>query len=77
MNDAPFVKVEVRGVVFVFLISQATKFTEVGYHGRDVDDIIKDLVATTIKQYKNNLNKELEKKKDEVRIVTSFVICSD
>ncbi len=33
MSDAPFIKVE------------ATKFTEVGYHGRDVDSIIKDLVG--------------------------------
>ena len=32
MNDAPFLKVE------------ATKFTEVGYHGRDVDSIIRDLM---------------------------------
>lgn len=32
INDAPFLKVE------------ATKFTEVGYHGRDVDQIIRDLL---------------------------------
>lgn len=32
LSDSPFIKVE------------ATKFTEVGYHGRDVDTIIKDLV---------------------------------
>ena len=32
LNDAPFIKVE------------ATKFTEVGYHGRDVDKIIADLM---------------------------------
>ncbi|GBF88761.1 ATP-dependent protease atpase [Raphidocelis subcapitata] len=32
LADAPFVKVE------------ATKFTEVGFHGRDVDSIIRDLV---------------------------------
>lgn len=32
LNDAPFIKVE------------ATKFTEVGYHGRDVDKIISDLM---------------------------------
>lgn len=32
---------------------EATKFTEVGYHGRDVDSIIRDLVEvaqTTVKQ---------------------------
>eukprot|EP00549_Striatella_unipunctata_P004164 CAMPEP_0118685664 /NCGR_PEP_ID=MMETSP0800-20121206/7375_1 /TAXON_ID=210618 ORGANISM="Striatella unipunctata, Strain CCMP2910" /NCGR_SAMPLE_ID=MMETSP0800 /ASSEMBLY_ACC=CAM_ASM_000638 /LENGTH=492 /DNA_ID=CAMNT_0006582607 /DNA_START=219 /DNA_END=1698 /DNA_ORIENTATION=+ len=32
LGDAPFIKVE------------ATKFTEVGYHGRDVDQIIRDLM---------------------------------
>src|SRR5947208_13467961 len=36
--DAPFIKVE------------ATKFTEVGYVGRDVDTIIRDLAETAIKQ---------------------------
>lgn len=35
--DAPFIKVE------------ATKFTEVGYVGRDVDSIIRDLMETAIK----------------------------
>lgn len=34
--DAPFVKVE------------ATKFTEVGFHGRDVDMIIRDLVEASL-----------------------------
>jgi ATP-dependent HslUV protease ATP-binding subunit HslU len=38
LADAPFVKVE------------ATKFTEVGYVGRDVDTIIRDLVETSVKQ---------------------------
>ncbi len=38
LADAPFVKVE------------ATKFTEVGYVGRDVDTIIRDLVEAAMKQ---------------------------
>jgi len=38
LADAPFIKVE------------ATKFTEVGYVGRDVDTIIRDLIETAIKQ---------------------------
>src|SRR5450432_1807777 len=38
LADAPFVKVE------------ATKFTEVGYVGRDVDTIIRDLVEVAIKE---------------------------
>jgi ATP-dependent HslUV protease ATP-binding subunit HslU len=37
LANAPFIKVE------------ATKFTEVGYVGRDVDSIIRDLVETAIK----------------------------
>merc|ERR1719248_325857 len=36
LADAPFVKVE------------ATKFTEVGFHGRDVDEIIRDLVEASL-----------------------------
>jgi len=38
LADAPFIKVE------------ATKFTEVGYVGRDVDTIVRDLVEISIKQ---------------------------
>jgi ATP-dependent HslUV protease ATP-binding subunit HslU len=38
LADAPFIKVE------------ATKFTEVGYVGKDVDSIIRDLVEVAIKQ---------------------------
>jgi len=38
LADAPFIKVE------------ATKFTEVGYVGRDVDSIVRDLVEISIKQ---------------------------
>jgi ATP-dependent HslUV protease ATP-binding subunit HslU len=38
LADAPFIKVE------------ATKFTEVGYVGRDVDTIIRDLAESAIKQ---------------------------
>jgi ATP-dependent HslUV protease ATP-binding subunit HslU len=38
LADAPFIKVE------------ATKFTEVGYVGRDVDSIIRDLVDISVKQ---------------------------
>ncbi len=38
LADAPFVKVE------------ATKFTEVGYVGRDVDTIVRDLVEVAIKE---------------------------
>ena len=38
LADAPFVKVE------------ATKFTEVGYVGRDVDTIVRDLIDAAVKQ---------------------------
>ena len=46
LADAPFIKVE------------ATKFTEVGYVGRDVDTIIRDLTEVAVKQ-----TRELEVKK--------------
>ena len=38
LADAPFIKVE------------ATKFTEVGYVGKDVDSIIRDLAEIAVKQ---------------------------
>src|SRR5262245_54722007 len=38
LADAPFIKVE------------ATKFTEVGYVGKDVDSIIRDLLDVAVKQ---------------------------
>jgi ATP-dependent HslUV protease ATP-binding subunit HslU len=38
LADAPFIKVE------------ATKFTEVGYVGKDVDTIIRDLIEVSVKQ---------------------------
>jgi ATP-dependent HslUV protease ATP-binding subunit HslU len=50
LADAPFIKVE------------ATKFTEVGYVGRDVDTIIRDLVDISIKQ-----TREAEMKKVATR----------
>jgi ATP-dependent HslUV protease ATP-binding subunit HslU len=40
LANAPFVKVE------------ATKFTEVGYVGKDVESIIRDLVETSVKQHR-------------------------
>ena len=47
--DAPFVKVE------------ATKFTEVGYVGRDVDSMIRDLVEASLRVTKQS---KLEEKYD-------------
>lgn len=52
LSEAPFVKVE------------ATKFTEVGFHGRDVDQIIRDLVENAInmvkRQRKERVRKEVQ-----------------
>lgn len=45
--EAPFVKVE------------ATKFTEVGYVGRDVDSIVRDLVEASIRLVKNKKEQEM------------------
>ena len=50
LADAPFIKVE------------ATKFTEVGYVGKDVDSIIRDLADIAIKQ-----TREVEVRKQRVR----------
>ena len=54
LADAPFVKVE------------ATKFTEVGYVGRDVDTIVRDLVEIAIKD-----TREIAMKKVRSRAVDS------
>lgn len=53
LANAPFIKVE------------ATKFTEVGYVGRDVDSIIRDLVEVAIKQIKAELKKEVQNKAEK------------
>jgi ATP-dependent HslUV protease ATP-binding subunit HslU len=50
LADAPFIKVE------------ATKYTEVGYVGKDVDAIIRDLVDIAIKQ-----TREIEMRKQRAR----------
>ncbi len=52
--DAPFVKVE------------ATKFTEVGYVGRDVDSIVRDLVEASIRLTKQKKMEEKYKMADEI-----------
>jgi len=48
LADAPFIKVE------------ATKFTEVGYVGRDVDTIVRDLVETAIKQAREQETRKVQ-----------------
>lgn len=50
LTNAPFVKVE------------ATKFTEVGYVGRDVEQIVRDLVETAILNVKEDQRKTVETK---------------
>ena len=47
LSGAPFIKVE------------ATKFTEVGYVGKDVDSIIRDLVEIAIKQAREDATREV------------------
>ncbi len=48
MIDAPFIKVE------------ASKYTEVGYHGRDVESMIRDLTKTAFSMVYRRLQKEHE-----------------
>ncbi len=49
LAQAPFIKVE------------ATKFTEVGFHGRDVDQIIKDLLENSIQLVKKSRMEKVRK----------------
>jgi ATP-dependent HslUV protease ATP-binding subunit HslU len=50
LANAPFVKVE------------ATKFTEVGYVGKDVESIIRDLVETAVKQVREQEIKKVDQR---------------
>ncbi len=53
LADAPFIKVE------------ATKFTEVGYVGKDVDSIIRDLVDMAVKQERSSAIKRLRARAED------------
>ena len=60
---APFIKVE------------ATKFTEVGYVGRDVEQIIRDLMDAAIVQVRENMRDDVKSKAEaeaEERVVTAI-----
>ena len=64
LAEAPFIKVE------------ATKFTEVGYVGRDVEQIIRDLLEISININKENLKKEVNAKAElnaEKRVIEALV----
>jgi ATP-dependent HslUV protease ATP-binding subunit HslU len=64
LAQAPFLKVE------------ATKFTEVGYVGRDVDQIIRDLVEIAITMTRERLRGEVRVKAEqaaEERVLTALV----
>ncbi len=64
LAQAPFIKVE------------ATKFTEVGYVGRDVEQIVRDLLEISIAMTKERLRKEVEAKADlraEERVLNALV----
>ncbi|MFO0973145.1 MAG: ATP-dependent protease ATPase subunit HslU [Phycisphaerae bacterium] len=52
--NAPFLKVE------------ATKFTEVGYHGRDVDTIIRDLLELAIGMVRSEQTEVVRQRADEL-----------
>ncbi|ACL69514.1 ATP-dependent protease ATPase subunit HslU [Halothermothrix orenii] len=54
--SAPFIKVEV------------TKFTEVGYVGRDVESMVRDLVETAIRMVKSEKMKDVEHKARDLAI---------
>lgn len=54
LSDAPFIKVE------------ATKFTEVGYVGRDVESIIRDLTDLAVKMGMERSKREVQRKAEEI-----------
>ncbi|WP_276724360.1 ATP-dependent protease ATPase subunit HslU [Selenomonas noxia] len=61
---APFLKVE------------ATKFTEVGYVGRDVESIVRDLVETAVRMVRQQKIEEVQEKAEEnaeERLIDVFV----
>ena len=53
LANAPFIKIE------------ATKFTEVGYVGRDVDTIIRDLMETAVKQMREQATSKVQFRAEE------------
>jgi ATP-dependent HslUV protease ATP-binding subunit HslU len=53
LADAPFIKIE------------ATKFTEVGYVGRDVDSIVRDLIEISVKQTRESEMKKVRTKAED------------
>jgi len=53
LADAPFIKVE------------ATKFTEVGYVGKDVESIIRDLVESSMKRTREAAMRQVTKKAED------------
>ncbi|HYZ64061.1 MAG TPA: AAA family ATPase, partial [Acetobacteraceae bacterium] len=64
LAQAPFIKVE------------ATKFTEVGYVGRDVDSIMRDLVDASITMLRDASRKDVQAKAElaaEERLLTALV----
>jgi ATP-dependent HslUV protease ATP-binding subunit HslU len=64
LAQAPFIKVE------------ATKFTEVGYVGRDVEQIVRDLVEVSIAMTRERLRKEVASKAElhaEERVLDALV----
>src|ERR1700676_4964778 len=48
LTGAPFIKVE------------ATKYTEVGYHGRDVESMIRDLLDTSISMVRTEMTESVK-----------------
>ncbi|HKK49205.1 MAG TPA: ATP-dependent protease ATPase subunit HslU, partial [Alkalispirochaeta sp.] len=53
LTGAPFVKVE------------ATKYTEVGYVGRDVESMVRDLMSTALSMVKDELREEVREKAEQ------------
>ena len=64
LAQAPFIKVE------------ATKFTEVGYVGRDVESIVRDLLETSIHMTRERMREEVRARAEiaaEERVIDALV----
>lgn len=65
IQQSPFIKVE------------ATKFTEIGYVGRDVDSVIRDLMEHAMQQIKNKTTKYSKKTLEEAKNTIVEAIASE
>ena len=63
ISSSPFIKVE------------ATQYTEIGYHGKDVDFIINELAAITLRKMREKISTDSQELKKEMKqLVDLFLL---